>query len=297
MALTSEIVIEIDVRAERLLDARAARRLVALELADVDVPASSSDFEPALFYRVLGRAGQSVRVELWERGEFHDARVVSALEGSGQLVARRVALAAAELARDLRQRRIAERRREERERKLQHERDRIAAQRTREGPLALRSTFAFVRSSDLTLGASSLTGEISLRSRIRLDLGARLMLGEDDAGRARFTWMELTLGPSRRFHLSPALELDLSAFAAPAIVHVGGARAVDAVPSVRQTWSARAGTALRLQPRLTRTLRASFGLDASLALRSVAAQFPGGAEERYRGFFFGAELGLVMTPP
>lgn len=295
--LTSEVVIEINAAAERSLDARSARRLVALELADVDLPAASRGAEPALFYRVLGEERGLVRVELWERGKLHDARLVSASGGSGQLVARRVALAAAELARDLRQRRLVERRREERRRAQLLLKARAARERMREGPVALRSAVGVVRGEELTLAGSSLSGELSLRGGLRVDFGGRLLLGQDGEGLARITWIELAVGPAHRFALGSALALDLGAFVAPAVVHIAGAEAVDAIASVRETWTARAGTALRLQPRLTRSLRASFGLDTSILLRSVAARFPGPREERYRGLTFGAELGLVFTPP
>jgi len=296
-ALAAQIVMEIDAPAERMLDARSARRLVALELADVDVPSTSAGVQPALFFRVLGRQGGLVRVELWERGELHDARVVSSSEGSGQLVARRVALAAAELARDLRQRRIAQRRREERERARAAARAKLEAERTREGPLALRSSVGAVRSEELVLVGSSLVGELSLRGPVRFDIGGRLLLGQDDGGRARVLWLELLLGPARRFRLLPSLDLDVAAFVAPTLVHIGGATAVSSVADVRQTWTARAGGAVRLQPRITRALRASVGVESALSLRTVTADFPDGANQRHRGLSFGAELGLVFTPP
>src|SRR6185295_17665832 len=61
---------------------------------------------------------------LWERGEYHGARVVSGSNAAGQLGARRVALAAAELARRLKKKR-----------QLQAERERAA-----EAERAARST-------------------------------------------------------------------------------------------------------------------------------------------------------------
>jgi hypothetical protein len=294
-AISSELVIEIDPAAERLLDARAARRLVALELADVEVPARTAA-QPALFYRVLGRARGLVRVELWERGELHDARVVSTAQGSAHLVARRVALAAAELARGLRQKRLAESRREARELTRLRAAARARAERTREGPFAVRGGSGTWRGDAVTLVGSSLTFELSVRSPVRIDLGARWLGGFDDRTPGRLTLLEASIGPARRFRLTPALDLDLAAALSPVLVHVSGATAVDAVPSVHQTWSARGAVSGRLEPRLGRAVRAFIGFESSLLLRSVLAQFPDGRERHYSGVFLGGELGLVVTP-
>lgn len=299
----AEVVIEIDAGAERVLDARAARRLVALELADVEVPSSANGLAPALFYRVLGGAGGLVRVELWERGELHDARVVSTANGSGHLLARRVALAAAELARGLRQKRRAQQRRAARELERRRAEARALAERTLEGPFALRSALALRRGDDVSLLGAGLGMELTLHRRLRLDLGLRQLggLGDalpraDDESRARFSMLEAFVGPAHRFPLTPRLDLDVSAELAASLVHVGGATAVDAIPSVRETWTARGAVGVRLQPCLSRSIRASFGAEAALQLRTIRAEFPGSLEERYRGFVFGGEIGVVITP-
>ena len=106
--------IEVDAAAERLVDARTLRRLIALELADVEVPPEIDGQASALFYRVLGDTPGFVALELWERGTLHGSRRVSSAEPGGHLFARKVALAAAELARALRQQRQARRRLEAR---------------------------------------------------------------------------------------------------------------------------------------------------------------------------------------
>src|SRR5258706_16211119 len=110
-----DVVIEIDSAAEHWVDARSARRLIPLELSDVDVPPAPALRRAAatLFFRVLGRPDGALRVELWERGEFHGARVLSASGENAQLVARRVTLAAAELGRRLSRKRQAQLEREQ----------------------------------------------------------------------------------------------------------------------------------------------------------------------------------------
>src|SRR6187431_2323057 len=92
---------------------RATRRLVQLELSEIDVPQASANkrSRAPLFFRVV-LVEPDVRVELWERGEYYGARGVSGSNAAGQLGARRVALAAAELARRLQRRRHVQAERE-----------------------------------------------------------------------------------------------------------------------------------------------------------------------------------------
>ncbi|HET9929539.1 MAG TPA: hypothetical protein VFQ35_02580, partial [Polyangiaceae bacterium] len=93
--------IEIDPAAEAILDARAVRRQVSLELSEIDVPsfgaggggAASAAPSPPLFVRVLGRVDRQVEVELWARGELSGRRVVSGAESGQHLLVRRVGLA------------------------------------------------------------------------------------------------------------------------------------------------------------------------------------------------------------
>ncbi|HYO94217.1 MAG TPA: hypothetical protein VER33_06880 [Polyangiaceae bacterium] len=291
----SSVVLEIDALAERWLDTRTARRLVLLEVADVSVPAQSSAAGPALFYRILGAPLGLLRIELWERGEFHAARIVSSEHGGSQLVARRVALAAAELARGLRQKRLARER--EHARRLTRERlaARAEAQRTLSGPLAVRAALLGVAASDATLFGSALSAQVHLGGTNRLDLGVAWLSGFRNTGSAPVSWLETRLGPARRFALTPRLDLDVGLFAAAAIVHLGRVDAVDAIPGQHTTWSARAGTAWRIEPRLSRTVRLSVGLDAAWLLRPIISEWRAGSH-RFEGFWAGADVGVVLTP-
>src|SRR5260221_10902041 len=102
------VMVDVAPEAAPLIDSRATARLVALETADVDVPPPpGASFRPPLYFRIRPLSAASLRVELWELGQPYGARSVSAV-GSNTLKARRIALAAAELARQLRQRRLAE---------------------------------------------------------------------------------------------------------------------------------------------------------------------------------------------
>lgn len=290
------MVLEVDAAAESIIDVRVARRLVSLELADIEVPSDSSGRTPALFYRVLGRPERQLRVELWERGELYGVRVVSGEQSGGQLLARRVALAAAELARRLRQRRVTLKRDGDRELERLRALAALATARTREGPLALRAEFGALRGRALTLLGPALTGELALRHSFRLDLMARTYGGRDDAGRARLSLFELGVGPALRWRAAPRLDLDFSALATAAAVHVAGAVAVDDIAGQRQTWTARAGVTARVEPRLARWVRGSVGVEGGLFLRPIPSRFPDGTSERFRGFYLGAALGVVLTP-
>ncbi len=290
--------VEIGDSAEALLDARATRRLVALELADIDVPAPAEYKRAAapLFFRVL-LTGQDVRVELWERGEYHGARLVSGSNAGGQLGARRVALAAAELARRL-----------QRKRQLQAERDRAAervrvqlaadqARRALDGPLALRPSLevATIGRLDATLIGPRLLGQWTFAPRTRIDAGFAWLAGSAPA-HANAEWLELSIGPMHRFSLAESFDLDLGLSVAAAWLRLAKVRAVDAIADQSETWSARAALSVRLEPRLSRQLRLSVGAEAGLVLREIPYQPLAAEAQRLSGSWLGLGLGVVYTP-
>jgi len=189
------VTVEIADGAEALLDARATRRLIALELADVNVPRldSAKRARSSLFFRVV-QVGPDLRVELWERGEFHGARVVSGTNAAGQLGARRVALAAAELARRLQKKRQVQAERELREAAARaRARDR-AARLTLDGPLALRPSFELtgVGGASATLFGPRLLGQWTFAKRARLDGGLAWLAGGAPHG-SKLEWLELSI--------------------------------------------------------------------------------------------------------
>ena len=292
------VLVEIDDGAESLLDARAARRLVALELADLDVPvAAGKPRGPApLFFRVI-RVDADLRVELWQRGDFLGARLVAGTQAAGQLGARRVALAAAELARRLQRKRQAQ---AERDRAVATERARALAReagRALDGPLALRPSLevADIAAFAATLVGPRLLGQWTYAKRTRLDLGLA-WLGGSSLDETRAEWLELSLSPMRRVSLADSLDLDLGANLAAAWLRLGRVRGVDAIADQSETWSARVAAVLRVEPRLTRRLRLSVGVEAGLLLRDVPFQPLAGANDRLRGLWLGLDAGVVFTP-
>jgi hypothetical protein len=282
------------------VDARAARRLVQLELSDVDVPKRPGDTDVALFVRVLAAGEGRIRVELWERGEEHGARLVSGAHGGSQLIARRVALAAAELARGLRQKRRAA----ERAALLEARRKALAEQaereRTLDGPRALRpaATGTLVGLGDLAFAGPSVTGELHVADAARLDLSASAGFGKIPSTDSAVETLELGLGPAVRVPIpSAGLDLDFSAFGKAGVLSFANVAGVDDIDGQRQTWWARAGASSALQLRLARTTRLSLGFSLGAVLRRVPVTLDDGRELRLGGLFVGTELGVVFTPP
>lgn len=301
-AQPSAAVIEIDPAAETILDARAVRRQVSLELSEIDIPefaaapGAAPETPPPLFVRVLGRADRQVEVELWARGELRGRRLVSGAESGQHLLVRRVALAAAELARRFRQRRLSA----ERTRQRQLLELRLLAQRTArrtlEGPFALRSEAVAGRGRDLFDFGWGVSAENTVFRSLRIDLGARLLAAFEPGEKTRLTWLELNVGPAYRFHPSSRLDVDLAGVVSVVSVHASGVRAVDKMVSERDSWSARGGLALRFQPRLTRWARLSVGAEGGLTLRAIPIEHTDRQLERLGGFYFGGALGVVLTP-
>jgi hypothetical protein len=295
-AAPASVVVEIDGAAERLVDARSARRLVPLELSDVALPVSGLRGAPVLFFRVLGRADGSLRIELWERGEYHGARVLSGAGETPQLVARRVALAAAELGRRLARKREATLARDERLRRAREKSAHEQRERTQDGPVALRSELALgVVPQKLLLFGQRLNGELALRGPLRLDVGAELWTGS--LAPSLGAQLEgVSIGPAYRLLLTRGLDLDLGLHAAALLIQVPRARSVDAITAQTSTWTARLTWAPRLQVRLSRQVRAFLGAEVGAVLRAVPYETPQ-SSQRLRGVWWGGSLGLVVTPP
>ena len=295
-AAGTPVLVEISDGAETLLDARAARHLVALELSDIDVLEPGNRAPMPLFFRVV-QQGQDLRVELWQRGEFHGARLVSSMNSGGQLSARRVALAAAELARRLHKKRQVQVERERVDALARAEARAQEARHALDGSLAVRPSLAFadVGSMAATLAGPRLLGQWAFAPHTRLDAGFAWLVGSaPDAAKAE--WLELSVSPSRRLQLADGFDLDLGVNVAAAWVRLGHVRSVDAILDQNETWSARATALVRVEPRLSRQLRLSVGAEAGLLLREIPFQALGGSADRLRGVWLGLDLGVVFTP-
>jgi hypothetical protein len=278
-----------------VLDARAVRRLVPLELADVDVPPRPGDSNVALFVRVLSARQDELRVELWERGESHGARTVAGARGSPALTSRRVALAAAELARGLRQRRIQLARQAEKTERRRELRERIERDRTLDGPRALRVGLGATAGEGLALVGPALDAELHVYGATRIDLGAAWSIGLVDWRDAAEAWA-VRAGPARRFVLGSRTDLDLGLRAEASVLSFPKSAAVDGSAGQEQSWAARIEGAARFQPRLARALRLSLGVVFGGLLRRPSIDPLAGDSILPGRLYVGTELALVLTP-
>jgi hypothetical protein len=271
------------------------RRLVQLELADVKVPPPRGQTEAQLFVRVLLAGDGGLTVELWERGEAYGARSVAGVTGSAQLLARRVALAAAELARELSERREDEAQAREEARRQKLELARKARERTLDGPRALRTGVVATAAHELVLVGPTLVAELNVFRALRLDAAASLALGVAHRS-ASVETLGLAFGPARRFPLSPRWDVDLGVQAEALLVELPDARSTDGIAGERQSWTARAEARLRLEPRLSRSVRLAVGVGGGMLLRAIPLVLEEGGGRCIQGPVASAEISLVLTP-
>jgi hypothetical protein len=296
----ARVAIELGSKAERLVDPRLTRRLIQLELGDVEVPpllkGVAARQPPALFYRVLATRPQEIRVELWERGEFHGARSVSLSRGTTQLHARRIALAAAELARRLRGQRIADAKRLAQP-KTNGENGAGGAHAGRVRP----GVAAAVRAGALGPSALWLAGpELAARLRVgkaaRLELSAAWMHGRAPAlsGSPTTSAIELGLAPGYAWSLARGVTAVAAARFTASAVHFNDVRGVDGIENQNDTWSARAGLELRVESKSSRGIALYAAPEIGVAMRRIPVQGRDGTRERLGGVWLGGALGFAF---
>jgi len=288
----------VDVRrdAAHLVDERLTERLVALETADVDVPLPpSTAIRPPLYFRVFSPTPATLRIELWELGQPYGARNISA-SGTETLRARRIALAAGELTRQLRRRRLIEldalRRAEE---------NSGAARRETALPIYGRFVLgAGAQAAAMGLGDAwfvgpSLDARLAFTSGQRVSLGAAwLEGGAKGTGRAA-RWFEVRLVIDEQLLLARPLLLDLGLGAAVASLRVDGLHD-DGESGPFDTWSSRAGIDVRLEARLGRSFALAFGPDMGVVLHPVTARSDDGREHHLGGLWLGGAVTLELDP-
>jgi hypothetical protein len=279
------------------------RRLIQLELSDVIVPpvvtGIAANQPPALFYRVLATRPETIRVELWERGEFHGARNVSLSSGTTQLHARRIALAAAELARRLRGQRIADAKRLARPKSNGDNGGYGAhAGRPRAG-VGTSVRAAAVGPAALWVIGPELAGRLRLGESARIELAGAWMQGGVPAlsGTPMTTWIELSLAPGYAAALGRGFSAVTSARFAAAAVHLNDVAAVDGIERQEDSWSARAALELRLEAKLTRAIAVHIAPEVGAVLRRISVRGRDGDFERLGGLWIGGSLGLSFDAP
>lgn len=285
------------------VDEALVRRLVALELGDISVPPNPRYPEDragdvTLYCRVTPENG-SLRVEVWDRGDSAGARLVSLKDGS-QLVARRVALAAAELARRLVRVRRAQAVELERERLATQRREKEEAERRKRARLALTA-----RGAGLLLGdggyllGPELGAQLNRDFPLRVELGLRWLGGEVTSfePNAGVSAAELALTPSYVFVLDPAWELSLGVPVKASMLHLRDGVSVDGIEGESDTWTARAGVSVHVAPRISSRVRFDVGISGGWVLRPVPMARGAGSEREEHelgGGFAELTLGVLV---
>jgi hypothetical protein len=263
---------------------------VTLETADIDVaPPPGVGFRPPLYFRVRAVTPGSLRVELWELGRPHGARSVSSA-GAPSLEARRIALAAAELARQLRKQRIAELAALEEA----GSGDDTPAGKSARMPLYARFVWqagargAFALSSSAWLLGPHADVVLAFDGGQRLALGGAWLAGDTVGGSLR--WFEGRLAVSQGFSVSRVTELEagLDAAVVSFRAHPEGEAPVDLL-------TGRAGLFARVNLRLGSVAVLGAGPDVGVLLHSVSYTH-GNDTERLRGLWLGVGLTLQIDP-
>jgi hypothetical protein len=291
----------------------AARRTLALELEDIVVPPdplriadTPADVELHVSVTIDAKRADTgeaewLLVRVWDRGEFAGSRRVSA-EGHPTTIGRRVALAAAELVRQLAGVRARSRRLElKREHESEVERliERRQAGRRR---LAIESDLQAVWASDggLLVGPGlgiEFNRELPWRFRTGLSMLAGEIYGLSLASAETpvWSWFDAHIAAYRTTTLGSKWEGEAGAVLALTLVDVGGGAHVDGIQGQSTSWTARIGFDVGASTALGEALRLRLGLGVGALLRRVPIELEG-SETRFGGAYLGARLSLLARP-
>lgn len=292
-------VVEVAENVEELVDARLARRLIRLELADVELPPTlgpapksvpqraSMQAEEVVFVRLL-RSGETITVELWAQGQLSGERHLTASTNE-QHQARRVALASAELARRLRELRVVERQRVLRQHLASAKADAAPSYVTKVN-VGLSAALAGAWWADPS--AMLLGPRLSLGSTAESGLGVALVasaLGAADAAVVR-SWTELAVRPGWVYRTSANTALHAGLQLGAGVVALAPSAQFEGSDLSRQTWNAKAAIDLRgewlLSPRVSLIVSPELGW----MMRDLEVT-RGGAARDMGGFWLGVSLG------
>jgi hypothetical protein len=294
------VVVEISPKAERFVDGRLTRRLVEIELSDTELPPRPHESgRPSVYFRVLATSPDTLRVELWDKGVFYGARRLGSHDVK-ELVARRIALAASALLRDMKSRRATEDRAAEEERRAREQEHAALVEARRWPAIVVEPGLegGAVGSGDLLLAGPELAGQVRFRNGTRIGLHGGWLFGAVPAasGSAVARWLELGVSPVHAFRVSPGFDLGIGLTAAAAALHFTRVQGVDDISGQLDTWSARAALRLLAEPRLGPRARLSLGPEIGATLRRVALVDEAGERHRLGGLWLGVTLGVALDP-
>jgi hypothetical protein len=240
-------------------------------------------------------------VRVWDRGELAGSRRVSA-QGHPTTVGRRVALAAAELVRQLaalraRNRRLELKREHESEIQRQIERRQTAQRR-----LAIDSDLQGVWASDGGwLVGPGLGIEFNRELPWRFRTGLSLLAGELHGlplARAHtpvWSWFDAHVAAYRTAAFGSKWSGEIGGMLALTLIDVGGGANVDGIEGQSTSWTARVGFDLGASVELGQALRLRVGLGAGALLRPVPIELDD-SDMHFGGGYLSAHLSLLTRP-
>ncbi|MEN9580884.1 MAG: hypothetical protein RJA70_3893 [Pseudomonadota bacterium] len=300
-ACAADAVVEVGPGASEWLKADVVKRLVQLELSDVDIPepfeARTRETLRSVYVRVRVAEG-SLWVQLWDRGELEGERRV-AIQEERHLLPRRVALIAAELARRLAARRVALAVRAQR---LASREAKLLRDRRYEWQGTVPSIGGGARVASLGTGDAWLMGT-QLHGRVRFGQGPQLSIGlaaltgptPGVVGAGATQWLEMSVQPAYSWRIHEKSALSVGADVAAAAVHLTGVRAVDGILGQQQTWSSRALLVSAFQYRLSRSSTLEISPELGVVLRRMQVASESGPTSRLGGLWIGLCAGIDLA--
>lgn len=285
-------IVEIDDAAGRLIDAQSTRRLIRLELAEIDWEGNAAS-TAVLYFRIFATPEGNLTIELWDRGQLYGDRHVSS-QGNDALRVRRLALASAELARAaLRQQSIEQRRKRHRQRPATPPASSLQLPASiRLLPSAQGATLGF---DDLMVAGPRLSAALVFHQGPRVDLGVSWQLGRARAPgeTANVRWSEVFVAPAYSWHLASS-EIDLGLHVSVAAVSLQDFPVGPGQRQSRHTWSSQLALLSRYHHALSPAFRLFLGVELGHALRPIPVWNPTG-NDHFGGFYGGLNLGGELT--
>jgi hypothetical protein len=240
-----------------------------------------------------------MRIELWELGRSRGARTVLS-GGTPRLLARRVALAAAELARQVVVRRKAEARAAEA----------VAVEAARREAskrgFPIHASFAlspgvdagWIGLGDLWVVGPRLGVGLRMNNGFNLELTGSVLAGSVTAASDSSTsrWIDAAVSPSYSFNGDGAVAVEAGLTASFSAVHFSDVRAIDDSRSQSDTWTARALASVSLVPRLSESFRLRIGPEAGFLLRRMIVTDSDGERHRLGGLWLGLNASVLIEP-
>lgn len=270
------------------------RRLLEIELGDTAVlaPAPTGPLGDHVAYVWVDLMGPStVAIEVRVGARTVDRREIADAELTGDIAARVIAIATAEMVRE-QMKPLRAPKKAPAPKPPSAEEIEAASQRADAVTIDARAAGVFVPSAGATLFGPSF--DLGFR---RFGIGAHLVAGfytgPTSFGSAR--WFEAGVGASYRLWVTPSLRFAGEIAASAAAVRVAGGRVLGEVESRFDTWSARAGGSVAIEWRASDPVWLTLGAGPSAVLRPFDV-IAGGARSPFEGVLVGATLGVLFDP-